>query len=69
MNRWKIRMTFEGYAEGEVTHDAVQAFKRALGLAPEAMRSEIHMTGMSVVSVDEDCQSVGPDIEQTQSPR
>jgi hypothetical protein len=47
-------MTFEGYAEGEVTHDAVQAFKRTLGLAPEAMRSEITMTDLEVKEVDLD---------------
>jgi hypothetical protein len=64
MRRWQIRMTFEGYAHGEVTHDAIQAFKRALGVAPEAMRSEVHMTDLRVVAVDEECQGVGPDVEQ-----
>jgi hypothetical protein len=56
-------MTFEGYAEGEVTHDAVQAFKRQLGLAPEAMRSEIHMTDLRVMEVDQDKDSLRPDLD------
>ena len=62
MRRWHIRMTFEGYAEGEVTHSAVQAFKRTLGVAPEAMRSEARMTDLRVTLVDQDKNSLPPDV-------
>jgi hypothetical protein len=61
--RWHIRMTFEGYAEGEVSHGAVQAFKRELGVAPEAMRSEVRMTDLEVRLVDEEKYSLPPDVE------
>jgi len=48
MRRWNVRMTFDGYANGATTHDAIADFKSMLGLAPEAMRSEIHMIDLRV---------------------
>lgn len=62
MRRWKIRMSFEGYVEGDVTHDAIQTFKRTLGLAPEAMRSEIAMTDLQVVRVAGEDSGYGADV-------
>ena len=64
MSRWQVRMTFEGYQDGDTSHEAVQKFKTQLGLAPEALRSEIHMTDLATRKVDEDCQGLGPDVER-----
>jgi hypothetical protein len=51
MRRFQIRMTFEGYASGATTHEAIAEFKSQLGLAPEALRSESHMTAVSVMEI------------------
>lgn len=65
--RFQIKMTFEGYQAGDTSHEAIQEFKKTLGLAPEAMRSEIHMTNLSAFVVDEEKDSLKPDVEHAES--
>jgi hypothetical protein len=62
MKCWRVRMTFEGFMEADVSREAIELFKTKLGLAPAAMRSEVHMVDLQTTVVDKG-EEVAPDVE------
>lgn len=64
MSKWLVRMTFEGYREAATPHDAIADFKSVLGLAPTALRSELHLTELRTFKVEDDADNLRPDVEK-----
>lgn len=47
MDKWHVEMKFEGDVAALSASHAIADFKTTLGLAPAAMRSEVHLTELN----------------------
>ena len=53
MDKWHVKMTFEGDVMAPSASHAMADFKGVLGLAPASLRSEVHLTEVSANRWDE----------------